>query len=278
MHFHLKPEGIEKQAKRRGQGDPFLLTPTNSIHEISMSTSMSVEEITQPIMHVSHASAVVLHGDKLFFFGGYNQDGNAATTSIISFDGNNWKSEGNMNYARANASAVTLQEEIYVFCGESNGSYIRKTEIFSGGQCVEDQQIQSGYDRKCAATVAVGDNAFTIGGLYRYQTYTTYGNYTYIDKVQHNTTRIDIRNRQKFDGHNLNEGRHSFGTSMVGSKIFVCGGLNAKSQPVNSIEVLDTTNINNNTPWTILQQNPPCQLGQTSALLFGDDQMLVLGE
>nr|CAB3259452.1 kelch-like protein 12 [Phallusia mammillata] len=272
MHFHLKPEGIEKQVKRQGKGKQatFLLTSGNSIEKISMDETTEMEEITQPPMHVSHNSAVVLHGDKLFFFGGFNPNENVASNSIVSFDGSNWKKEGKMKYSRSNASAVSIQGDIYIFCGDGNGNggYVLQTEKFSGGRCVVDPQKQSNYQRIHATSVAMGDFVFTIGGR----------NYS----VNETTTRINIKDGEKFDGHKLNYRRYSFGVCVAGSKIFVCGGLDERigyiPKPVNTFEFLDTTNINNNTPWTIVQQHPPYQLGQTSALLFGDDQMLVLGE
>nr|CAB3259365.1 kelch-like protein 12 [Phallusia mammillata] len=285
MHFHIKPEEIKKQPKRQGKQTTFLLTPRNSVESISMGESTTKENITQPSMHVSHASAVVLHGDKLFFFGGYPNPNNiVATTSIISFDGKNWKNEGNMNFARANASAVSIQDDIYVFCGESNGAYVNQTEKFNSGRCVGDQQKHSNYQRTHAASVAVGDNIYTIGGVFTQPTQVSHYNQqrhgvNQNAVVQVITTRINIKNGQRFDGNNLNHGRHSFGTCVLGSKIFVCAGINQTNQPINSIEVLDTTNIinNNNIPWTIVQQQIPLHLGKTSCVLIGADQMLVLG-
>lgn len=47
-------------------------------------------------------------------------------------------------------------DSVYVFCGESNRSFVNQTEKFNKGKCVADTQRNSPYNRISAGSVAVG--------------------------------------------------------------------------------------------------------------------------
>nr|CAB3259570.1 kelch-like protein 12 [Phallusia mammillata] len=96
LHFQIKPDTLEKQKPRSNNVYKkwFLLTPNSTVKTLQLKEDSSCDDVQTPL-HVSYQSAIVLHENKVVFCGGLSLTHNKATTSIVSFDGEVWKGEGN---------------------------------------------------------------------------------------------------------------------------------------------------------------------------------------
>nr|CAB3259386.1 kelch-like protein 12 [Phallusia mammillata] len=299
MHFHIEPERFEKQqpriAQRKVNKRCYLLTPKNVVQSLQLKTSVPNSEemkglfanpqhmIVQPPFHISHLSAIVLHENKVMFFGGAHPNNKLGTTSIISFDEQVWKLEGNLNFPRAKASAVSVKGAVYIFGGTSS-KVENRTEMYVDGHCLHDMPKDLKNNRLLSCAVVIGGIIYLFGNneATSYQPWQVENQFMFAPRNQFNIattnqTSVDAINTQTNEWSivaPLNFQRTSFTAATVGNTIYVFGGCKNNRQHFNTGEFLDTSF--DNPTWTLLPP-APVELRTATSFLLSNEEIIVLG-
>nr|CAB3259551.1 kelch-like protein 12 [Phallusia mammillata] len=290
MRYKLQPHLFPKQKPRVGETKKnkqwFLLTQTNTVKSLKIPSQGGAREAVQPHLNVSYNSAIALHKNKVMFCGGcsYQDDIKNAKCSIISFDGNIWKEEGNLMFPRYDATAVSVKGALYIFGGLSSFDLIEnRTERFLNGNC-ETIFFGLARSRSLACAVVVKDLVFLIGGSFPQQPIEKILNFRCNQLLKQTCGNpetasssvdcINISSKQLRQFAPLNEGRASFAATVIESTIYVFGGFSNNGDSLSSTEFLDTKD--ENPTWTFLT-NAPVLLPMASSCLISDDEIIVLG-
>nr|CAB3259483.1 kelch-like protein 12 [Phallusia mammillata] len=327
MHFHFEPELFEKQRPRTGssfgkdfqssrtipaQNRCYLLTPQDSVQSLQLDKTYvphgggmrglfatKQHEVVRTPFHVSHQSAIVLHENKVMFFGGAHPNNKLGTTSIISFDEQVWKLEGNLNFPRTKASAVSVEGAVYIF-GGTNTKVEYRTEMYVDGHCLHDKPKDLKQNRSFPYAVVIEEIIYLIGGdetaslqprqsgnqlNFAAGNQMPFGATNQINFRARNQFNFGARNQTSVDAINtqtsewytvppLNFLRTSFTASSVGNTIYVFGGCNNNRQRFNTGEFLDTSY--DNPTWTVLPSTP-IELRTATSFLLSNEEIIVLG-
>jgi hypothetical protein len=128
----------------------------------------SVRQFSGGTPRAYHVS--VVHNGKMYIMCGSNQSSNVLTTDIFDFETNTWSVGAPTNFARqyASAAAVTSQNKIYVFGGESTSKHLSVYDImtnsWSTGVAVGPSSSLTYDTITNSSMVAYGENLYIFGG------------------------------------------------------------------------------------------------------------------
>ena len=164
---------------------------------------------------------------------------------VIQFKGYRWMELPSMNEIRYGAAAVFFNETLFVFGGEKrlipiqNKNSHNYSKIFCGNfeKFDDNWQLQeqncSELSRSYFSAQSVGSKIYLIGG---YKCVSRY----YKEVCSDTISFCPSKNKWK-SLPNLHQGRVSFGSAVLGSKIYVFGGIDINETKLSTVEVFDVS-------------------------------------